>query len=232
MNMLPDWHYDEFKQIGTDYEHADEVRRYDERMHALRDIPKETSDTINRLGIRPDSIMIEFGCGTGELAIAAANICRKVHAVDISRIMIDYAAEKAKTRGVSNINFHLAGFLTYEHADEPADVVATQLALHHLPDFWKVVALARIHDMLKPGGYFFLRDVVFSFDIKDHRQALSAWVDTIKESCGKVSCHNHIRDEYSTMSWLMEDMLRHTGFEIISAEYSNGAMGAYLCKKL
>lgn len=37
------------------------------------------------------------------------------------------------------------GFLTYEHEGEPVDLVHTRNALHHLPDFWKAVALARIH---------------------------------------------------------------------------------------
>lgn len=227
----PTWYYDEFKQIGTDYEFIDEVRKYDERMHELRNIPKETADTIGRLDINSESIFVEFGCGTGELSIAAAGLCRKVHAVDISKVMLDYANEKAKTRGADNIEFHHAGFLTYEHADDPADIVVTQLALHHLPDFWKVIALGRIYDILKPGGRFFLRDVVFSFDMKDYRKELDAWIDTIKENCGSVNCRNHIRDEYSTTSWLMEDMLRHTGFKILSAEYSGGVFGIYLCEK-
>lgn len=231
MTDLPSWYYDEFKQIGTDYEFIDEVRQYDERMHELRNIPKETADTIDRLGITPESIFVEFGCGTGELAISAAGLCRKVHAVDISQVMIDYAGEKAKNRGVNNTEFHRAGFLTYEHAGEPADIVVTQLALHHLPDFWKVVALGRIYDILKPGGRFFLRDVVFSFDMKDYKEELEVWLNTIKETCSNVNCRNHIRDEYSTTSWLMEEMLRRTGFEIISAEYPGGVFGVYLCEK-
>ncbi|MCE5315273.1 MAG: class I SAM-dependent methyltransferase [Armatimonadota bacterium] len=232
MTETPAWYYDEFKQIGTDYEYADEVRRYDERMHTLRDIPKETADTIALLGIGPESTLVEFGCGTGELAITAAGLCRKVHAVDISQVMIDYAHAKAETRGVNSVEFHRAGFLTYEHSDEPADIVVTQLALHHLPDFWKVVALGRIRDILKPGGRFFLRDVVFSFDLKNYRKALDAWIDTVKECCGSVNCRNHIRDEYSTTSWLMEAMLQHTGFDIISADYTGGVFAAYLCEKI
>ena len=231
MTETPSWYYDEFKQIGTDYEYADEVRQYDERMHSLRDIPKEIADTIGHLGINPESTLVEFGCGTGELAITAASLCRKVHAVDISQVMIDYASEKAQTRGVSNVEFHHAGFLTYEHADDPVDIVVTQLALHHLPDFWKIVALGRIHNILKPSGRLFLRDVVFSFDMKDYVEKLDEWIDTIKETCSSVNCRNHIRDEYSTTSWLMEDMLKHSGFNIISAEYTCGVFGAYLCEK-
>lgn len=231
MIETPAWYYDEFKQIGTDYACIDEVRQYDERMQNLRDISKETAGVIEQLGIASESILVEFGCGTGELAIAAARLCRKVHAVDISQLMLDYAGSKAETRGVDNIEFHKAGFLTYSHTDAPVDIVVTQLALHHLPDFWKVVALDRIKDILKPGGRLFLMDVVFSFDMKDYRTALDAWLDTVKGSCD-ANCLNHIRDEYSTTSWLMEDMLRHAGFDIVRANYTGGVLAAYLCEKL
>ncbi len=231
MSEKPAWYYDEFKQIGTDYNSIDEVRQYDERMHKLRDIPKEVADTFSQLGITPESTMIEFGCGTCELSIAAAGMCRKVHAVDISEMMLDYAHAKVKSRNIENIEFHRAGFLSYEHTDGPVDIVATQLAFHHLPDFWKVVALGRIHDMLKPGGRLFIRDVVFSFPPDQYEQVLDAWVEAVGPE-NATNCQNHIRDEHSTMSWLLEEMFKQTGFKIISADYSGGVFGVYLCEKV
>ena len=48
------------------------------------------------------------------------------------------------------------------------DAVITQLALHHLPDFWKLVALKRISQMLKDGGKLYLRDVVFPSNVEDY----------------------------------------------------------------
>lgn len=230
MVEAPAWYYDEFKQIGTDYASVDEVRKYDERMQKLRNIPKEVSATIDQLKINPEDTLLEFGCGTCELGITAANLCKKVHAADISQVMIDYARDKAKKRGVDNIEFHLAGFLSYEHKDDPVDIIVTQLALHHLPDFWKVVALGRINNILKTGGRFFLRDVIFSFDMKDYKEALNAWVDEVDGS-STYNCRNHIRDEYSTTSWLLEDMLKRTGFNIIHADYTGGVLAAYLCEK-
>jgi hypothetical protein len=63
---------------------------------------------------------------------------------------------------LSNIEVEQAGFLTYEHEGTPADFVYTRNALHHLPDFWKALALTRIAAMLKPSGVLRLRDLVFS----------------------------------------------------------------------
>ena len=39
-----------------------------------------------------------------------------------------------------------AGFLTFTAPEEPVDAVLSSIALHHLPDFWKGVALQRIAD--------------------------------------------------------------------------------------
>ena len=58
------------------------------------------------------------------------------------------------------IEFHHQGFLTYEHASGTADAIATSFALHHLPDFWKGVAVQRMAAMLRPGGRMYLYDVV------------------------------------------------------------------------
>jgi len=57
-----------------------------------------------------------------------------------------------------------AGFLSYEHEGNAADIVYSRNALHHLPDFWKAVALERIAGILKPDGTPRLRDLVFDFD--------------------------------------------------------------------
>lgn len=54
--------------------------------------------------------------------------------------------------GAGTDEFLPGGFLTYQHQGPPLDAVVTQIALHHLPDFWKQIALLRIFDMLKEGG--------------------------------------------------------------------------------
>jgi len=82
--------------------------------------------------------------------------------------MLNFTRRKAELRGIKNIEFHQAGFLTYDHHGEPLDAVVSQLALHHLPDFWKMIALKRIFAMLKEGGKFYLRDVVYSFPVDNY----------------------------------------------------------------
>lgn len=235
MTTGPVWQYDEFKQIGTDYGSIEEVARYDERMARLRKVTDECADILRSLDLTPESRVLDIGAGTGEFAVAAAQCCAEVCAVDISPVMLEYAKSKAKSRGLDNIVFAHAGFLTYDHNGRPFDAVVSQLALHHLPDFWKAVALRRVWHMLKDGGLLFIKDFVFSFDVEDTEPSLNGWIDGAIKLGGygiKRDVETHIRNEYSTFGWAMEGFLQTAGFSIIDATYQNGHTSAeYLCRK-
>ncbi len=168
------WHYNEMKQVGTDYTDAKEVEAYDASMRKIRDIRSETEKILESLNITQDQTLLEIGCGTGEFAIAAAGRCKKVITADVSLPMLEVTRQKAKKRNVKNIEFHNAGFLTYKHSGEPVDAVVSQLALHHLPDFWKMIALRRICALLKHGGRFYLKDTVYTFDINNYHRFSNA----------------------------------------------------------
>lgn len=228
------WVYDEMRQIGTDYFDIEEVRNYDQRMQKIRDVPKEIKHILDVIDVTPGQTVLEFGTGTGEFAIAAACKCSKVYAMDISAVMLDYAREKAESRGRDNIVFQQAGFLSYHHQGEPLDAVVTQLALHHLPDFWKFIALCNIYNMLKTGGKLYLRDVVFDSGVDNYNDYFSRWRDSVIKMAGDGFAANidrHISDEYSTLDWVMEGMLNRAGF-VIENVYQPGVCDkAYLCVK-
>ena len=105
--------------------------------------------------------MIDLGCGTGANVIYAAKKFKKVYAVDISSVMLDEAKTKALEENITNVEFINSGFLTYCHEGEPADLLVTKIAFHHLPDFWKQIALLNMNGMLKKEGILYIFDVVF-----------------------------------------------------------------------
>ncbi|MCZ7397504.1 MAG: class I SAM-dependent methyltransferase [Candidatus Methanoperedens sp.] len=234
MNSFPEWQYDELKQVGIDYTEQSEVHVYDTQMQRLRDIKKEVEDFMKSTGLTYDRTVLEIGTGTGELAIEIARYCTKVFAADVSPTMLKFARQKARDRDVSNIEFHDGGFLTYTHAGEPLDVIVSQLALHHLPDFWKLIALKRIYAMLKNGGKFYLRDVVYSFE-GNHHEFFESWINGVKEAAGERMAKDlatSIKEEYYTFDWIMEELLQRAGFIIEKAEHKDGFMAVYLCSKV
>ncbi len=215
--LWPSWQYDERAKAGVDYADQAIAAKYDQGHAKFRDFEKDARLIMQRLDLKPEHKIIDFGCGTGAFAIPAARSCRKVYAVDISQAMLDRCEEKARTAGIANIETCRAGFLTYEHRGAPADAIVSVAALHHLPDFWKAVALRRMYHMLKPGGKLYLFDVVFSFPVESCRSELDNWVNEMYETAGRAMAEEtviHILEEYSTFDWIMEGMLERAGFRI------------------
>jgi putative AdoMet-dependent methyltransferase len=202
-------------------------------MQKLIDIESESNWLREILKIKDTDVILEIGTGTGELALKLSVYCRKVVAIDVSKKMIDFAKMKAESQNKVNIQFYNAGFLTFENYDKPFDVIVTQLALHHLPDYWKMMALRRIYGMLKEGGIFYLRDVVFPSLIQDYDSYFNNIITDLKKSAGDEIAEEteiHIREEFSTLDWIMEGLLKNAGF-CIEAVKGDGFIVSYLCKK-
>ena len=199
--------------------------------------PGPDIEALRARGLGASSTLIDFGAGTGTLAIAAASICERVIAVDVSPAMVDAIRSKADAADVANVECVQAGFLSYEHEGEAPDFIYTRNALHHLPDFWKGIALSRIAALLAPGGTLHLRDLVFSFGLSDAVAGVERWlqssaVDRPEEGWTRAELEAHLRDEYSTFTWLLEPLIARAGFEIETADYGSvGAYASYICVK-
>ena len=129
-----------------------------------------------------------------------------------------------------------AGLLSYEHEGDPVDFVYSRYALHHLPDFWKAIALVRMHALLRPGGVLRLWDIVYSFDPHDAPALLEAWCATGEDDIGtgwtRAELEEHVRDEHSTFSWLLEEMIARAGFAVEDVSYSRDQISAkYVLRK-
>ncbi|HAK60231.1 MAG TPA: SAM-dependent methyltransferase [Nitrospiraceae bacterium] len=232
MNNRITWLYNEFNQVGKDYSMPDEVAQYDARHADFRDVEQESIAVLDALGLGKNDVVIDFGSGTGTFAVQAALRCATVHAVDVSQAMLDNAKDKAEQAGVSNIAFHLGGFLTYEHDGPAVDCVVTTFAFHHLPDFWKGIALHRMNHMLKPGGRLFMHDAII-----EENQAIeniAALIEKLASAGGNFlqeDAEAHFREEFSTYDWIMDGLLSRAGFVVESKNIQDGVLGTYYCRK-
>ena len=116
-------------------------RRLRERMLALA-----------RLGAGES--VLDVGCGTGTLAIAARRHVGAggvVCGVDPSPEMIARANEKARRRGAA-VDFRVGIVEDLPFADAKFDVVLSTLMLHHLPRELRERGMREVRRVLKPGG--------------------------------------------------------------------------------
>ena len=226
------WQYDESKPVGRDYGSQSEVDVYDSSHSNFRDMKAESNRVLDALAIKQGDTIIDFGSGTGTFAIEAAKRGARVHAIDVSETMLARAKSKADQEGVSGIEFHNAGFLTYEHSDSSVDSIVTTFSFHHLPDFWKGVSLKRIYRMLKVGGQLYIHDVII--EETNPLENIALFIDHQQEAGGdflRNDAEGHFRNEYSTYDWVMDGLLSRAGFSVISKHIEGGVIGTYLCRK-
>ena len=73
-------------------------------------------------------------------------------------------------------------------------------------------------------------DVVYNFDPADAEDWIESWCSTSNApdagGWSRDELEEHVRDEYSTSSWLLESMMRRTGFIMEDAQYSDDGMFA------
>ncbi|HVA90614.1 MAG TPA: class I SAM-dependent methyltransferase [Chloroflexota bacterium] len=231
--MTAGWVFDEFAHAGEEHLDPRYVASYDRK--ALVD-PTEDLALFRDLGLDETCTVIDLGAGTGAFALAVAPLCRRVVAVDVSPAMLALLRAKAEQQGLGNLEYMQAGFLGYEHRGAAADFVYSRHALHHLPDFWKALALQRLSTFLKPGGILQLRDLVFSFSLADTELGIEAWLrgaaERSEDGWTRPELETHLREEYSPFSWVLEAMLDRAGFEIRQANHhESGIYSAYTCVK-
>jgi ubiquinone/menaquinone biosynthesis C-methylase UbiE len=222
---------DEMALAGPEHLDATYVAQYDRK--AAFD-PAEDLSLLQRHGLGAEATLVDVGAGTGAFALAAARVCTRVVAVDVSPAMVEATRARAAAEGLGNVECVHAGFLSYEHTGSTADFVYSRNALHHLPDFWKVLALHRLAGVLRAGGVLYLRDLVFSCEPGETEEVVAAWLDAAAEHSAagwtRDELEAHLTTEHSTFSWLLEPMLERAGFQVRLATYrKNRAYADYLC---
>ena len=218
----PDWLLDELASAGRENLDRDHAAQYDTKEDAQADAEVAL---LTSLGLDAGSTLVDLGAGTGQLALAAAPHCARVIAVDVSPVMLEILRSKLRAGRVSNVDVVEAGFLSYEHHGDPADFIYSRWALHHLPDFWKSIALARMRTFVSPGGVLRLSDIVYSFPASEAAVRIEQWCATLPDHGAegdwvRADIEDHVRDEHSTYNWLLEPMIERSGFRIEDARYS------------
>ena len=102
--------------------------------------------------------VLDVGCGTGTLAIAAARRGAVVHALDPSSELLARAGGKAKRARVS-VTFDVGTGESLPYTDDTFDVVLSSLVLHHLSHDDLRASVQELRRVVKPSGRVFIADV-------------------------------------------------------------------------
>jgi len=104
--------------------------------------------------IEPGMNILDVGCGTGSLSVAAKQnlgLDGRVVGIDPSSNMVNLAHQKAEEVDVE-VDFQVGVIESLEFDDNQFDLVLNSLMMHHLTDELKVTGLQEVHRVLKPNG--------------------------------------------------------------------------------
>jgi ubiquinone/menaquinone biosynthesis C-methylase UbiE len=107
---------------------------------------KRTQDLFNS-----DSIVMEFGCGTGTTSLIHAPYVKEIFSYDYSPAMIEIANEKKEEKKITNVTFEVKAVEEIPFHNNTYDVVMAHSILHLTKNNEQILKSA--YQALKPGGY-------------------------------------------------------------------------------
>ena len=108
-----------------------------------------------QLDLLSDKEILDFGGGTGLLALPLAKQAKSVTLVDISEKMLEQARLKAEQQDIKNIQF-LEQDLLEKPLEKEFDLIVVCRVLHHMPDLDATLSL--FHQHLRENGQLLIAD--------------------------------------------------------------------------
>ncbi len=110
-----------------------------------------------QIALLSDKEILDFGGGTGLLALPLAKQAKSVTLVDISEKMLEQARLKAEQQDIKNIQF-LEQDLLVNPLEQQFDLIVVSRVLHHMPDLGATLAMFYHH--LRENGQVLIADFV------------------------------------------------------------------------
>jgi ubiquinone/menaquinone biosynthesis C-methylase UbiE len=117
--------------------------------------------TVNLAQVKPGDCVLEVGCGTGTLTLAAkrqAGPSGKVFGIDVIPGMIELSQRKAE-QAHEEVTFQLGSIDDIPFSESQFDVVLCSFMIFHMSEKTRRKGISEIHRVLKPMGRLLILDI-------------------------------------------------------------------------
>ena len=179
--------------------------------------------------------IMDLGCGGGNYAVKVATLLPHVDCtlIDISRKMVE-AAQKRLEQIITGRTTAIQGDYREIELDENSyDVITAGTTLHHLRENeeWELV-FGKVYKALKPGGSFWINDIVIDETKELTEMMMSGWLCMLKKQITDDEIAMYLEryeseDTPRTLSYQL-DLMKKTGFSktiILHKHFNFAAFG-------
>ena len=137
----------------------------------LVNLSKEKQDLIDTMRDVNEKLILELGCGRGEMAVTLARLGAKVTGIDIGESLVELARQVAAVNNV-RCEFNTGSVDKLDFRDNSFDFVIGASILHHLPIKGVIESLSESYRVLRPGGLALFVEPIENSKIFDFLQNL------------------------------------------------------------
>jgi tRNA (cmo5U34)-methyltransferase len=179
--------------------------------------------------------VLDIGCGAGNNIIRlvkeygegfACDLC------DLSRPMLERARQRVCVETNKEVRAFEGDFRTMQFDESSYDVVLAAAVLHHLRDEhdWEA-AFRRIYALVRPGGSFWVTDLVTHENESIHRLMWERYGKHLEELGGpdyRQKVFGYIDKEDSPRPLTFQlDLMRRVGFQSVEILHKNSCFAAF-----
>ncbi len=189
--------------------------------HGSAGLGKVTAAVLDAAAVKPGEVVVDLGCGTGQLSLPLAEKGGRVLAVDVSPVMVQRLEEMARSRAITSLECAAVPIEDLRLPDGSVDLIVSSYALHHLRDADKARLISAAFGWLRPGGRLVVADMMFGRGASSRdREIIAAKVRAlarkgpggwwrVAKNAARYLLRVHERP-VSMSAWT--SMLRHSGF--------------------
>ncbi|MDH4028694.1 MAG: class I SAM-dependent methyltransferase [Nitrospirota bacterium] len=131
---------------------------WDQNPLVLEIAGKFTEELIRRVRLNREMVLLEFGCGTGQVGMRLHSLVNSIIMVDNSAAMLSHLREKMAKEDIRNMTVFEGDIKEMVNELPQPDLIYSLMSLHHVSDIPGLLSAFR--QILKPGGDIIVSDLL------------------------------------------------------------------------